>query len=171
VAPGDERDDNGPLAFFLTFTTYGTWLHGDPRGSIDRSNDAYGQLWLEPSPARLRYEQRFRLTSPAVRLDHTARAAVTEAIAHTCDLRGWSLLALNARTNHVHAVVRAPVPPEKILTALKANATRRLAELQIVLAGARVWTRHGSTRYWWKESDVRDACAYVIEGQGSPPGF
>lgn len=23
-----------PLAYFLTFTTYGTWLHGDERKSI-----------------------------------------------------------------------------------------------------------------------------------------
>ena len=26
-----------PLAWYLTWTTYGTWLHGDPRGSYFRS--------------------------------------------------------------------------------------------------------------------------------------
>ena len=25
---------NKPLAYFITFTTYGTWLHGDSRGSM-----------------------------------------------------------------------------------------------------------------------------------------
>ena len=27
-----------PLAFLITFRCYGTWLHGDERGSIDRRN-------------------------------------------------------------------------------------------------------------------------------------
>ena len=28
--------DSWPLAFLLTWTTFGTWLHGDERGSMDR---------------------------------------------------------------------------------------------------------------------------------------
>ena len=26
-----------PLAYFITFTCYGNWLHGDERGSVDRA--------------------------------------------------------------------------------------------------------------------------------------
>ena len=29
-------DDHIPLAYFITFRSYGTWLHGDKRGSVDR---------------------------------------------------------------------------------------------------------------------------------------
>ena len=29
---------DGILAYFSTFRTYGTWLHGDDRGSTDRSH-------------------------------------------------------------------------------------------------------------------------------------
>jgi hypothetical protein len=39
-----------PIAFLLTFRTYGTWLHGDPRGSFQRRA---GQAWpaaLSPQP-------------------------------------------------------------------------------------------------------------------------
>ncbi|MCH8164939.1 MAG: hypothetical protein IH889_04955 [Planctomycetes bacterium] len=28
---------NGPLAYHITFGTYGTRLHGDPRGTVDRT--------------------------------------------------------------------------------------------------------------------------------------
>jgi len=36
------NDTEIPLAVFFTFRTYGTWLHGDERGSIDRNNNLYG---------------------------------------------------------------------------------------------------------------------------------
>jgi hypothetical protein len=30
------------------------------------------------------------------------------------------------------------------------------------------WARHGSTRWLWKDEDVRQALRYVIEEQGEP---
>ncbi len=33
-------------------------------------------------------------------------------------------------------------------------------------ADERVWSRHGSTRYLWKDADVEGACVYVVHGQG-----
>jgi len=30
------NDTDTPLAYFISFRSYGTWLHGDKRGSIDR---------------------------------------------------------------------------------------------------------------------------------------
>ena len=32
----DFQDRSNPLAYLITFRTYGTWLHGDERGSMDR---------------------------------------------------------------------------------------------------------------------------------------
>jgi hypothetical protein len=32
-----EYNPVGPTAYFITFHTYGTWLHGDERGSTDHS--------------------------------------------------------------------------------------------------------------------------------------
>ena len=31
------NDTDIPLAYLISFRCYGTWLHGDERGSIDRS--------------------------------------------------------------------------------------------------------------------------------------
>ena len=31
-----------PLAYFITLRAYGTWLHGDPRGSVNRTRNRYG---------------------------------------------------------------------------------------------------------------------------------
>jgi len=41
-----------PLAYLITFTTYGTWLHGDPRGSVDREHNVWGTPFLDPDRAR-----------------------------------------------------------------------------------------------------------------------
>ncbi|MDQ3490280.1 MAG: hypothetical protein M3449_04330 [Acidobacteriota bacterium] len=35
------NDTDIPLAFLTTFRTYGTWLHGDKRGSIDRFHNVF----------------------------------------------------------------------------------------------------------------------------------
>ena len=48
-----------PLAYFLTWPTYGTWLPGDERGWVE-----YRHGWQLPDPARKR-EAQARLTEDA----------------------------------------------------------------------------------------------------------
>ncbi|MGH9880906.1 MAG: transposase, partial [Pyrinomonadaceae bacterium] len=50
------------------------------------------------------------------------------AVKETCEIRKWLLWAFNIRTNHVHTVVSAKCSPESILSAFKANATRKMLE-------------------------------------------
>ena len=42
-----------PAGHFLTFRTYGTWLHGDARGSVDRFHNVPGEPLREYRPALL----------------------------------------------------------------------------------------------------------------------
>jgi REP element-mobilizing transposase RayT len=159
-----------PLAYFITFTAYGTRLHGDERGSVDRVHNLPGTPVLEPDSARVAAETALLMAAPVI-LGPERRKAVRRAIVEHCDVKGWRLFALNVRTNHVHVVVRADIPPERVFESLKAWATRRLVSERIAEKGARVWTRHASTRYLWTERDVEDACTYVVHGQGDPlPG-
>ncbi|MFN8616596.1 MAG: transposase [Dehalococcoidia bacterium] len=156
-----------PLAYFLTWTTSGTWLHGDERGSKDHTRTAIGERELPPDEGLNRY-RRFQLGDKVFLLDSPAkRAAVRDAIERTCALRDWRISAVNVRTNHVHLVVSADQKPEEVMTSLKAWATRALVAGGLVDRGERVWTRHGSTRYLWSEADVIAAGTYVVEGQGA----
>jgi hypothetical protein len=52
------------------------------------------------------------------------------------------------------------------MTTLKAWSTRRLREAGLVDADAKLWSRHGSTRYLWTTADVETVCRYVTEEQG-----
>ena len=40
------NDTDKPLAYLISFRTYGTWLHGDERGSIDRFNNSYRSPYI-----------------------------------------------------------------------------------------------------------------------------
>jgi hypothetical protein len=98
------NDTDTPIAYFVSFRTYGTWLHGDERGSIDRFNNAYRSPYLEPNEKWLEYN-RSLMKSPPFKLNARARKVVECAVRGVCDYRGWQLYAVNVRTNHVHTVV------------------------------------------------------------------
>jgi hypothetical protein len=98
--------DHTPLAYLITFRSYGTWLHGDPRGSVDRFHNVYGTPRLPPNSQREKHERRL-LVRPSVKLNAKRRTAVERGISETCKIRGWLLWAFNIRSNHVHSVVSA----------------------------------------------------------------
>jgi REP element-mobilizing transposase RayT len=151
------------LGYLITWRTYGTWLHGDGRRSTHhRLAHSYRSPDLTPTH-RWRDDARDRMREPAFVLDDAGRAVVQATVSEVCDHPGWCLLAVNARTNHVHTVLSCRCAPEVTMTTLKAWSTRRLREAKRVADDARVWARHGSTRYLWTEEDVRGAVRYVVE--------
>ena len=103
---------------------------------------------------------------PIYHLDEKRRSLVLSSLREACFRRDWVLLAAHVRTSHVHAVVHATVPPEKILPAFKAYASRHLNRTGWDPPQVKRWTRHGSTVYLWSTVRVHSAIRYVIEGQG-----
>src|ERR1041384_4992667 len=98
------NDTDTPLAYFISFRTYGTWLHGDQRGSIDRFHNRYRSPYIPPNEKWRRYNEQRLKTQPLI-LNASARLAIETAIRETCEIRRWWLGAINVRTNHVHTVV------------------------------------------------------------------
>ncbi len=155
-----------PLAYFLTWTCYGTWLRGDERGSVDTDHNAPGQPFARPSTERVRVNAS-RLKSPPLTLTPSQRDIVEKSIQAHCAHRGWKLHAINARTNHVHVVVTCDTEstPERAMNEFKAWATRDLRKAHQSLAERKLWTAHGSTR-WLKDRDsLAAAVTYVLECQ------
>ena len=110
-------DDNiFPLAYLISFRTYGTWLHGDERGAMSRKQNKYGTPRIAPNP-RLKEAEMKQLKHPPVKLEARHRPVVEKAIREVCTNRGYILRAINVRSNHVHAVVSALTKPEPILQA------------------------------------------------------
>src|SRR5438128_11461758 len=97
---------SSPLAYFITFTCYGTWLHGDQPGSVDRGHHTPGTPVLTPDPGRQARAQE-QLSEPPYLLDPARRQVTLDAICDIARRKQWSLHAVHVRSNHVHVVLTA----------------------------------------------------------------
>ena len=155
------------MRYFITFVCYGTRLHGDEAGSVDRDHNVPGSRFAEGNAERLDMKRRQMEQAPYL-LDVLRRATVLAAFHEVCLYRGWKLWAAHVRTNHVHVIVEADVRPEMVMHSLKSYATRSLNLLPEETNDRRRWARHGSTRWLWNDTDVQEAIRYVVYGQGEP---
>ena len=163
------NDTDIALAYLITFRCYGTWLHGDERGSIDRVRNQYKTPYISPNEKWYQYNAE-RLKHDPVGLDSRQRDCTEQAIKETCKFRDWFLRAINVRTNHVHVVVTAPVKPEKVCEQLKAWASRRLSErLGLVGDGKdgkkKWWTEKGDIEFVWDDDGLARVVDYVVNRQ------
>ena len=163
----DVYSDRLPLGYLITFRAHGTWLHGDSRGSVDRFRNRYGTPRLPANADWERYNQR-TMKLASVKLHSRRRSSINEALKETCDFRRWKLWAQNVRTNHVHVVVSTSCHPEKVLRAMKANATRKMCETGCWRGTRTPWARKGSKRWLWTQDQLRSAIKYVDDEQGPP---
>ena len=107
------------MTHLLTFSGYGTHLHGDPRGSWKNGN---------PHEPHAAYEQAMRdlMPQPPFFLTAETRPIVLGALVDLAGHRDWHLLAAHVRTSHVHLVLVSNVPADRALVACKAAATKAL---------------------------------------------
>jgi REP element-mobilizing transposase RayT len=151
-----------PLAYFLTWTTYGTWLPGDDRGWVERGRG------LKPPNADLRQRTFRSLRETACTLAPQQRETVNQTIRDHCEVRGWRLWAVNCRSNHVHVVASGDRAPEEMMRQFKAWATRRLREREVTQGAAprqNWWTERGSRRWINDDSSLEAAIHYVLNAQ------
>jgi REP element-mobilizing transposase RayT len=153
-------DHDDPIALFITWTVYGTFLQGDSRGWRKRRR---GEQLPQPKLAQWRRE---RLKHSIQLLDQAQQTVVEQEIERHCEKRDWKLWAKSARTNHVHAVVTAPeYAGNKVRDQLKANATRGLREHWEVFRERPIWTTLGDWQCINSEEDLETAVLYVSEAQ------
>jgi REP element-mobilizing transposase RayT len=122
-----------------------------------------------PPNQRLLREETLALRQAPLILNHEQRRVVEDAIQEVCEIRDYELPAVNARSNHVPAVVSATQKPEHVLNALKSYATRKLRQTNLVHESITPRARHGSTPYLWTVEELQRAIDYVINGQDDEP--
>ena len=153
--------------YFITFSTYGTWLHGSEKGSVDRQRNQIDFPLISPDPSLVN-RRRNSMRQEEYVLDEPRRQIVLVTICEVCQFRSWKLWALHVRSNHVHVVVSSTSRPEKVMMDLKAWCSRRIREQWSEDPNRDRWAQHGSTR-WLNDDESRDrAIAYVLHEQGEP---
>ncbi|HEX8234626.1 MAG TPA: hypothetical protein VF600_01600 [Abditibacteriaceae bacterium] len=106
------------MDYLITFRSYGTWLHGDERGSVDDSHNSWQEPLIEASD-RLEAFRRRLMKGKVVIFDQAQRECIAQAIRDVAYHRGWTVHALEVLSNHVHVVVGADTKPEKALRDFK----------------------------------------------------
>jgi REP element-mobilizing transposase RayT len=158
---------SSPLAYFITFSTYGVWLHGREIGSVDKAHNQVETPFVLADAEREQYE-RGRMREPPYLLGPERHSVVLKTILEVAQYRKWKIWACHVRTTHVHVIVTADTKPEKVMSDFKAYASRRLKESLNEPANCKRWTQHGSTRYLWNKAQLAAMSEYVINGQGAP---
>ena len=149
-----------PLAYFITFTVYGTFLQGDARWWRSRCDGT-----RTPQPL-LEQWHRDRLNHDVVLLDDHQREATKAEIERLCQFRGWKLWEANPRSNHVHVVVTAPgYNGAKVRDQIKANCTRVIRERWPQFIERPVWTVGGDWQCVNTEEELDQVILYAGEAQ------
>ena len=154
------------LAYFITWTCYGTHLPGDERGWTKWQQ---GNQIFQP---QLEQWCRSQMSDTAVMLDVSDREIVEQVIHDHCAIRAWKLHAVNCRSNHCHVVVTAPnVDGEQVRDQFKSWATLKLKAYQLAqgdhadVGRQHWWTRKGSVRKLYDQESLEAAIVYTVEAQ------
>ena len=154
-----EFNTGEPLAYFITWTTYGTWIPGDERGWNRK-----GLAEIQAGNSRLERSARRKMSETSFVMNDRYREIVEQTIHRHCEIRKWYLHAVNPRTNHVHVVVTAPgYDPKTVREQFQAWCTRKLKES--VCDRKHFWTEGGSGRFVNTEEELARVIQYVLEAQ------
>ncbi|NQU24136.1 MAG: transposase [Candidatus Nealsonbacteria bacterium] len=158
------------IAYHAIFTTYGTWLPNDPRGSYSKAvykaelaalgRIRYGRQ--SPQPAgrtigRFRTAALKRLSRPPYYINGTTRPVVAEGFARVVERLHLEVPACTIMNEHVHVVVlRSKYRIEYLVNQLKGGATSAL-ELDKT-----PWTRNRWKVFIDDEEALQAAVEYVV---------
>ena len=164
--------------WFLTWTTYGTWLPGDSRGFVSNVQDGPGPEVRHNIPGTpcdadlpgLEASARRSLKCPPIYLTREQADLLLTQFRETAAYRGWTLLAVAVMGNHVHLVVGVPgdPDPETLLRDFKSYGSRTLNRHCGTPASGTWWTTSGSKRKLPHDEAVLSATDYVVRKQPFP---
>jgi REP element-mobilizing transposase RayT len=158
--------------WFLTSTTYGTWLPGDARSFVSSFPQEDGEFEIHndfdtpydrDSPDWKRACEE-RLTGEPIYFGTAHADAVLEQILETTNHRGWTLYIVSIMASHLHALVAAPVAVQskRILGDYKAYASRKLTGRWGKPSSETWWTESGSRRPVYGERSFEQVYDYIL---------
>ena len=162
-----------PVAMFITWTTYGTWLPGDERGHVSnvitpqsfvRKQNRPGTAYAKGNPStrdRAAELQKW----PTVWLTELDAIVVANSLVNVAVEGKWMILRAAVMANHVHVVVTdCPLDGPVVRRILKGKVQAKLSEA--VGTNRRWWTAGGSDRTRRGERSIDATVEYVANQQG-----
>jgi len=135
-----------PLGYFLSWGSYGTRLHGDPRGTVDRNNTQHGDPVLGPDEERWEYERGKMRFSPVV-LTRDQRLFAECTVPKVCERGLWKYHTCAAAPDHIHVILPSEHEPKTIRRILKRWLGQAMSERWPLEDGATWWAECGSIKW------------------------
>ena len=154
-----------PPAYFITFSTYGSWVHGDARGSVNRKQNKFDTPKIKPN-AQYAKKMHERQKHKQFLLNETKRDTVLQSIVEATQYYNWYLYAAHVRSNHVHILLRTEESSKTVAPKIKSFATKLLKKHHADIPDQKFWTRGKCARCIWNPAFILPTKLYVIEGQG-----
>lgn len=153
---------SSPIAYLITVGTYGSRLHGDERGTVDRDQNAPGEPFLGTDPARQHFE-RDLMVSGVVRLSASQQEFVESTVPRISDELGWACHVVSAASNHIHALISADAPGAVVRRLLKRRMSQALSHRWPTHAPRSWRVEGGSVKWLWNDTAFRQAGQYIAE--------
>lgn len=167
------------FAHHLVWTTYGTWLPNDPRGSMSRETRTpalaelgaahYGRSRIQPSRGTVRefYATAVpKLQYPVVRFNSAQIQELGQAFATIIAKHQYTCYACAIMPDHAHFVIRKHRDTgETMIENLQRDSRLRFSFAYALASEQPLWTIGGWVRYLDSVAAVRSRIKYV---EGNP---
>jgi len=140
------------IGYMITWTTYGSWLQGDKRGYVKNGT-------ILPANDKLKSANQKQQKFQTVKLDSSQKHIVREAILQEAQKINQNILAIAARSNHVHIVAKVSSESiEKIV-----HRYKRLSTFVLCKAGldGKVWSTGFDKRFCFTDKEIEQKVKYV----------
>ena len=148
-------------AYFITFRTYGTWLHGDPRRSYSHR---YKRIF-EPNES-LNNLRKGNLVNPIVTFSEQERAVLFDAIVEIGLSGKYNVFidAVNVRSNHIHILVtpRSDITMAQLVNIIKNRLSAVVKTFPRFQNYQKIWTSRFSGKIVYSAETWRGLANYTL---------
>jgi REP element-mobilizing transposase RayT len=155
-----------PLAYHITFGTYGSRLHGDERLTVDREHNEYGAPFLIHDEER-RTGEAASLRRPPVELTMEQRLLTEATIPGVCDRGGWTYHIAACRPDHVHVLLAAEQEGKAVRKWLKRWLGEAISSRWRSHNRQDWWAEGGSVKWIWQPEYLEAAYEYIERQRAS----
>ena len=156
-----------PLAYHLTFGTYGTRLHGDERGTVSRAHNRFGEPIIGRDADWERIEQS-QLKFPPVVLTGDQQRQIEQVLPEICNRGGWEYHIAAGQPDHVHVMLTSPNDGKAIRKWLKTWLGQALSTRWPLAPGQTWWAEGGSVRFIWNDAYLANVFEYIRAQRTTP---
>ncbi|MBI1335854.1 MAG: hypothetical protein GC164_02700 [Phycisphaera sp.] len=156
-----------PLAYHITFGTYGTRLHGDTRGTVHRSMNQPGDPIIGRDDKWQAIEKNLLRFEPVI-LTQPQRSEIETALPGIAERGGWSLHITAAQPDHVHVLLSTEHDPQAARKVLKRWLGQAVSIKWPLAPEQSWWSEGGSVKWVWDEGYFQNVFEYIRKQRALP---